>query len=54
MLRVIDLLQLLSKVRLQNQHQKFMKWNEGAEIVINDHTFNYISKAEKSCHVFKW
>jgi hypothetical protein len=31
MVWIVDLLQLMSNVRLQDQHRKFTKWTEGAE-----------------------
>ena len=51
---VIDLLQLMSNIRLQEQHRKFTNWKEGAEEAINDHIYNYILKVENSCRGLKW
>ncbi|CAB3989173.1 Hypothetical predicted protein [Paramuricea clavata] len=54
MVWIVDLLQLMSNVRLQDQHRKFTKWTEGAEAAINDHIRNYTSKVKKCCRRLKW
>lgn len=54
MIWVTDLLQLMSNIRLQEQHRKFTNWTEGAEEAINDHIYNYILKVENSCCGLKW
>lgn len=51
---VVDLLQLMSNVRLHHQLHKFTKWTKGAEAAIHDHMCNYIFKIEKSCSRLKW
>ncbi len=51
---IVDVFQLMSNVRLQDQYRKFIKWTAGAEAAINDHICNYMSKVEKSSCRLKW
>ena len=50
LLWMVDLLQLVSNVRLKDQYQTFVSWNLGVEEAIKYHVANYSEKIQLSCH----
>ena len=50
LLWMIDLLQLTSNIRLNDQYKNVISWTQGVEEGINYHVANYSKKVELSCH----